>query len=387
MAARLGRGRKIACAGWFQPGCSISASRAAAATTAGNSAAIVGLVRQRLAAVAAGGEERSLEEEIAAVDSTKLLKRLDAERYKNPRRAVNLAVKVVDRVDVADLPTLLGVAGSAYRLWKVRLDEAQHCIHAGMEIAEEKGDRSTVGDLLQRLSYVIGDRGTYADALGISERAMTIYLRLGNMARVGQTQVDHAMFLNYLGRYKEAIEASKAALMLLPESEVRHRFSAHQHLADTYRKLGKLEKALHHVKVASKSASEAGSFLEGKLYWVEAAILIDLKRFEEGEDRLHRAIALLRSAHYGEMALAMTELVRILLLQGRHVDAWKTAMTMRELVWPLEKNKIISAAVRSLVWARRGTLTLSLVDRAKEAIEKARGRHDWHSLAVRSSQT
>ncbi len=354
---------------------------------AGEAPKIVGLVRRRLAEVAAGGEERSLEEEIAAVDSAKLLQRLDAERYKNPRRAANLAAKAVDKVDVAALPTLLGVAGSAYRLWKMRLDEAQHCIHAGVEIAEERGDRSVVGDLLQRLSYVIGDRGEHADALTISERAMMIHLRLGDMARVGQTQVDQALFLNYLDRPEEAIEANKAALKLLPKSEVRHRFSAHQHLADTYRKLGTLDRAYHHVKLAAKIASELGPLLKSKLYWAESAILIDLRRFEQGEDRLRKAITLLRSVHYGEMALAMTELVRVLLLQGRQFEAWKTARSMRELVWQIEKNKIISAAIGSLIWARRETLTLKLVEKAKAAIEKARERRDWHSLAVRLSQT
>ncbi|MCP4662243.1 MAG: hypothetical protein GY856_43120 [bacterium] len=70
---------------------------------------------------------------------------LDQQRYQEPGEVVRLALWAVDHVELEFLPRLLGVAGSAWRLL-ILLDEAEHAIHAGIEIAQQQDDLAAVGN-------------------------------------------------------------------------------------------------------------------------------------------------------------------------------------------------------------------------------------------------
>jgi len=66
------------------------------------------------------------------------LEELDSLRYEDPARAVRLAEEAVDFVVPEEIPWLLGVAGSAWRM-AFHLDEAEHAVYAGLEIARHTG--------------------------------------------------------------------------------------------------------------------------------------------------------------------------------------------------------------------------------------------------------
>ncbi|HEX9734004.1 MAG TPA: tetratricopeptide repeat protein [Thermoanaerobaculia bacterium] len=306
---------------------------------------------------------------------------LDERRYEEPWEVERLALQDVDDVELPLLPRLLGVAGSALRLL-IRLDEAEHAIHAGIGISLEREDQMAVGDLLQRLAFVVADRGEYADALGIAERAAILYLRTGDRIGVAKALVDQGIWLYYLGRPQEAIIAFESALRDLPARATLHRFTALQDLGLCHQILGDVEKALRYLSAAEELTPNANA--EGKLSWFRSSIHRDLGQLEEAESQLCRTVEIFRGLHHGEAALTTCDLVRIQLLRGRPGDAYLTATSMRALLEPLRHNKVISAALGDLLRCGQAGLTLALVEQVRARIESERKRKQaWQLLRIK----
>jgi tetratricopeptide (TPR) repeat protein len=305
---------------------------------------------------------------------------LDERGYEEPWEVVRLALGAVDDVELALLPRLLGVAGSAFQLL-IRLDEAEHAIHAGIGISQRRKDQIAVADLLLRLSFVVADRGEHAEALGIAEKAAIISLRIGDRVGVAKALVDQGIWLNYLDRPQEAIITFETALRDLPDRAKHYRFTAVHSSGVGYQKLGELEKALQCLAIAKDLTPDKNA--EGKLCWLRSSIHQDLGQLDEAESQLRRTVDLFRGLHHGEAALATCDLVRIQLLRGWPADAWRTATTTRALLEPLRHNKIISAALGDLLRCGQAGLTLALVEQVQARIESERRRHEaWQLLRV-----
>jgi tetratricopeptide (TPR) repeat protein len=305
---------------------------------------------------------------------------LDERRYEEPWEVERLVLQDVDDVELPLLPRLLGVAGSALRL-AFRQDEAEHAIHAGIGIAREGKDALAVGDLLQRLSYVVADRGEHAEALRIAEKAAILYLRAGDRLGVAKALVDQGIWLYYLDRLREAITTFETALRDLPDCEKRNRFSALQVSGLCHQNLGEIEKALQYLKLAAELTPDKNA--EGKLLWLRSSIHRDLGQLDEAMRHLVRTVEIFRDLHHGEAALATCDLARIQLLRGWPADAWRTATTTRALLEPLRHNKIISAALGDLLRCGQAGLTLALVEQVRARIEsERRRRRGWQLLRV-----
>jgi len=338
----------------------------------GKPPAVVRLARDRLAEGA----------QVGGQVGRSYLEKLDRLRYEDPRRAVELAELAVTLVEAELLPGLLGVAASAYRI-RVELDLAEHAILAGLEIARARGDRLAEGDLLQRLAYIVGDRGDHAGALEIAERATGIYLAAGDPAGVGRTLFTQGMMLQYLDRIQSAIDAQKAALQHLPESEQRHRFSALQNLGFGYLALGDLERAGRYAQKAREISGGVGPWLRGKLIWLQASICVELEQLEQAEEYLREVLATFRPISLLDTLLATTDLVRVQLLQGDVADAHEIAKTTLEFLTPLGKNRLATAAIADLLRSGCSGLTIALVEEVRSKIEKAREHALGGSLEVR----
>lgn len=74
-----------------------------------------------------------------------------------------------------------------HRALLILLGEAEHAIYAGVEIARRQGNRGAVGDLLQRLAFVLADRGDHVEALRLAEEAAFIHLRNGDPIAFGMS--------------------------------------------------------------------------------------------------------------------------------------------------------------------------------------------------------
>ncbi len=92
----------------------------------------------------------------------------------------------------------------------------------------------------------------------------------------------------------------------------------------------------------------------------------------------------MRTVHYADAALVTVELVRVLIPEGRHDEARETALAVRQLVFPLQRNRHVSAALAELIRSDREALTLARVERIRAALERARMRPDWRTFKVQS---
>ncbi len=321
------------------------------------------------------GKEDGAGGEVSGEELTKL----EGMRYEDPKKLVRFAVEAVDRVELEDLPILLGMLGSAWRVLG-RLRDAEHTIYAGWQISVRRGDHLGAARSVQRMAYVAGARGDHLEALRISKEAANLYAEAGDLARMGQTFVDQGLFLNYLGHPREGIRAQEAALSYLPEDLARSRFSALQNLARNYQDLGQLEEAKTCARQAREYAAKVEPALLAKLVWFQAKLSLRLQEWAEAETQFREVIDLLGSINPLDVALASTDLIRLQLLRGRPDEGHETAKSMLKLMEPLEKHPLASAAVAELFRSGVKSLTISVVRRARAKIEEERERQKRRSL-------
>ena len=317
------------------------------------------------------------------------VRKLDDHRFKDARKTLQLISGALEHVEAgleprwAALP-LLAVWGSARRMvfdQPGALDQAQQALMAAYELAEPAGDSAALGDLLQRLAYVVADRGDREPALALTDLAILRHTTAGHRRGVGRSLVDRGLWLLYLGRPRQAIEALKAALEHLPDDEQRHRFSAFQNLGLCYQKIGKPEQARHYADLAEAAVDGLGDWLGGKLRWLQAALSIDLHELELAERYLGEVIAVFEPIQPVDSAVATTDLVRLQLRDGRPADAYESARKAVHLIGALKGNRIAAAAIEDLTccaYAGRG-LSVALVDRVARRI-----REGWERQKRRS---
>ncbi|MEM8961753.1 MAG: tetratricopeptide repeat protein [Acidobacteriota bacterium] len=312
------------------------------------------------------------------------LETLDRHRYRRPGEVIKMAHWAIDHVEPGLLPRLLGITGSAWRM-QMELDNAAHAIHAGLELAHQRSDTATVGDLLQRLSYVLTDQGEQERALGLAERAAAIHLRNRDRAAFGRALVDQGIWLLYLDRPRESIAVLEHALGELAEGPSRSRMAALHCLGLAHQRSGNLGAALEHAIAAPRAVARIGRWDEAKLLWLRGRIYHDLERFDQAVECFEEVVMILRQIHLGEAVLATCELLRAQLSLGEAEKAFQVAMSMVALVEPLRTNKVLSSAIRELVGAGRAGMTLALVKQIEARIEDERRRRDvWRSLGVES---
>ncbi len=318
------------------------------------------------------------------------LEELDELRYEHPEAALCRLLPAADRLPPALAVLWSAVTGSAYRLRaghreEIEADLRRACgyLKAALWAARKTSDIGGEADSLQRLGYVLADRGEHRQALELAERAGGIYDRIGDRASRGKALVDQGIFLNGLGRTMEAIRAQSLALDMLPETLPMSRLAALQGLGHLHRAAGDLEAAIAYYDRASNIPG-IGALFEGKLLWLRGSILCDQKRYRQAAAALRAGVELLGSTHYGEAALATTDLVRVLLLAGRPAEAAEAAASMRALVIPLHGNRFVSSAVADLLRGGHVAVTLTRVDRVREEICRAKHRRGWRSLKVLS---
>lgn len=307
---------------------------------------------------------------------------LDAHRYRDAHQAVSFIRTELEEVVAGLRPLawgvpLLAVYGSALRMIEDH-DGAQQTLVTALELAEPTGDEATLGDLLQRLAYVVADRcGDYRRSSQLSRRATDFHTLADDSNSVGKTLVDRGLWLYELGRPDEAIRMQQRALRRLAADEHRNRFSALQLLGLAYRECGDLERAHKYASLAAELAPQVGSWLAAKLLRLRAKIAVDRRQFEAAEEHLREAIEVFLPISAGEAALATTELVRVLVLQDRDGDAHETAKTLTQFIIPLEEKSTVaaSAALELLRCGEAGRgIPMELVDRVAGVLEVGRAR-------------
>ncbi len=322
------------------------------------------------------------------------VQRLDDHRFHDPRQTLALVADALNFVEAGVAPPwtavlLLAVWGSARRMVFDRpntLDEAQQALIAAYEIAEPWGAGAILGDLSQRLGYIVADRGDRRRALALTDLAIVQHATGGNRRGIARSLVDRGGWLYYLGQPRQAIEAQQAALEQLPEDEQRNRFSALQHLGYFYQELGDPEQARRYAKLAEEIVDGLGDWLRGKFLWLMAILSLDERDDQQAEQYLRDVIAVFEPIHPIESAVATAALVRLQLQNGRSADAHETARNAVHLIGALKKNRIAAAALEELAacgFAGSG-LTLALLEDVARAIRKGWERQKRRSLGTAS---
>jgi tetratricopeptide (TPR) repeat protein len=311
------------------------------------------------------------------------LQSLDSMRYADPAGALALAEGSVAMVELELLPRLLGVVGSIFRM-QLKMEEAQHAIHAGVEVAVSLNDHRTIGRLIQRLGYVFADMGDHERALCHANAAASYVLQVGDHRALGPVMVDQGIWLYYLERYEDSLRVHRAAYEFLAPEEKNNRIAALQYQALCWKDMGNLEEAFVFLRRAKKEAGSENRWAGPKLNWLEGELLRDLGQFDQAVEYLQKAIDHFRRVHLGEAALVTCDLIRAWLMQGKGEEAYLAARELLVLLEPLRGNRIISSAIADLLRGGQIGLSLALVDTVFAQIQSEHSnRRNWHSLWVR----
>ena len=319
------------------------------------------------------------------------VRELDAHRYRDANEALEMTRGELVRVGAGLAPPawgvpLLAVYGSALRMTDA-YDAALQTLVTAYEVAAPKRDLPTLGDLLRRLAYVVAGRSAdHQRAHALARRATDCYLQVGDLHRVGKTFVDRGLWRYKAGELEEAVRVQRPALEYLDGEDHRHRFAALHMLGVCHRELGDLASAQEYADRARELLAHVGPWLAANLAWLDARISVDRERYEGAEALLRQTIEAFSPVSAEAAALATTELVRVLLLQGRSRDAHEMAKTLVAYIIPLEdKSPGVAAAVMDLLRCGQAGfgIDLELVDRVAAELEKAQACPGGHARSRR----
>ncbi len=242
--------------------------------------------------------------------------------------------------------------------------------------AQATGEHALKGDLLQRLARSCTDHfGDYKGALRLSNWAMVEHTMAQNQAGIGRTLVDRGIWLFYLERYMESIEANRLASEMLPAKEARHRIASLTNQAAGYRLLENQEQ----LELSIQRAWSLGpkKLERASLHWMEGTLAAETDRFSAAETAFHESCRIFEQSSPVNTALVSLELINLYLRQGRTSESLELARHMARLIWPLRRFPIAEAAVSDLVRkATQSQLSESLLLITRRKILRARVRSD-----------
>lgn len=310
------------------------------------------------------------------------LPRLDRLRRDDPNQALRQISRILARSSRPQLARLLAIAGSAWR-HLFQLTKARHALDGALKMAEELDQPSRVADVLQRLGYVLADGGQYAAAWRLARRATELYTQVADLEGIGRSFVDQGTWLFYLHRIDEAMVAQQTALRYLPDTAGENRSAALHCLSLSCRQQGDAAQAANYAKQARALADDLDASGKARLIWLQGSIAADLDRLDEAEAYLDEATRLFMELHPADAALVTTERVHLQLRRGHTERAYQIAQSMIQLVEPLRRQPLISAALVELLRCSIGGhgLTLPLVIDVEAKLRKERER----SLRSRNS--
>ncbi len=313
------------------------------------------------------------------------LEELEELRHCEPRRAAALALEAAAGADDKERLALLGIYGSCQRKLG-KLDEAHNILSHGLQIALRRGDRSACGDFRQRLGYVFGDRGDLRLALKAADKAIIDHTLAGDPVGRAKALVDRGAWLYYLDRIDEAVECQTSALLDLPDTLPRYKYSALVALGLYYRKLDDLDEADRYATLAVERAEELGLAPQSHLVFLRAEISESRGKIAQAQGLYAESVKIYRAGEAPlDAGLAAVQLVRLLYRQRRFGEAARIATGIAWLLEPLKRNRVASAAIVDLIFqSSAGKLNLRLIDTAIREIKRARARHEGRARLKRS---
>jgi tetratricopeptide (TPR) repeat protein len=307
-----------------------------------------------------------------------LIERLDNLRYFEPLLALAEARRAMDEADPPQRALLLGVAASCHRLL-ANIPAGKGCISLGFKLVDNFYNCLIQGDLLQRLSYLVGDEARFELALAVNKEAFLSHA--GDVRRLGQCCVDRGNFLFSLERFSEATMEFRRSMELLDiQEDKRNMFSAQQNLATCLVKEKELKEALKVASKAVKLEDAVGVYSRANLQWLLGDIKSELTEHLEAHTNYAKALELYLSLSFrgaatkaaGQGALVGMKLVGCQITLGRIKEATRTSKDLVKLATPLSGNAVVSSALLSLGYSQN--LTEKLVTNLTLQVERGLGK-------------
>lgn len=295
------------------------------------------------------------------------LARIDDLRYTQPDAAIVEAWSRVDEIPAGMEAPYLAVLGSCYRMIG-NLGYARECLTWAME--RSGGDDDVLGDVYQRLSYVLAYEGDHAEAVGLTQKACGLYVRSGNWPRVGRALVDQAHSLFYLDELDKAEAALAAAQPHVRDEDLRYTFSIEQYASTIAARRGDVEGCLEHAERARRLAPYP--LAEGMLLQTMGELLRGLGQFARASEAYSRALDKVRHNPVNVLRV-LVELADCMLHQLRMT---KAAVKRRRLVAGIRE---VADRARSLAADLKGN---RLAQAAIDHLALASLDHDLESIAA-----
>lgn len=256
-----------------------------------------------------------------------------------------------------------------------RLGMAAVVLGAGLSLARAHGDRCLEARLARRGAYLLSDRAQHRRGLRLAEHALLLWTELGDLELAARAQLDRGVVARYLGDSEAARTAFRAALRWLPADARLPRLAALHGLGFAYFELGELDRAADLAARAIAAADGVtGGHIEGRLIWLQAMIA-DARGELGAAEALYRRTLDAFAAFPGDALQVAAELIRVVLRQGRALEARQLARSLTWLVIPLEDDSVLHACVADLIRAgmESDRLTRQLIESTIEGIRRARG--------------
>ena len=262
-----------------------------------------------------------------------------------------------------ELPRLLGLYASSFRV-ESDLPRAELVLRQALEIAREIDFREAEPDLLIRLAYVALEREQLHQALRWAQEGTLGFARLGNYEGQGRGFQTIGMLRYYAGDHRGAIHEAEAGLVYLQRP--LQRLVSHQLAGTCFAALGDGAKALAELSTARDLATDAPSWILGKLTWLESR----LKHGHQRLDLLRKAKEELVCSRPTDSALATLELIELALSQGQHEMAEQETLGLCALMERNPSPRIEMAIVR--LFRHQGTLSRQLLADIRRSLDRGR---------------
>jgi tetratricopeptide (TPR) repeat protein len=293
------------------------------------------------------------------------LAEFDAALQANPRQTRIALGQAVDHATRAELPQLLCLCGSCYRV-ETDLDHADVVLGHAREMTRKVDLPAIEADSLIRMAYVDLERNRLHRAMGKAHEAIAISARIDDREGEGIGFLTTGFFRYYSKEYEASLKDFEAALKR--STIPRQRFSIHQCSALCLIELDRETEARAAIQHARALSSKVETWLRGKLSWVEAGLAGGTERLAH----LTAARNALSPRRPADCALVTIELIEEALALARYDLAEQEALRLCTLTEKTGSPRVERAIFKLI--HRRTRLTPELVATIRKTVEEAQAR-------------
>ncbi len=278
----------------------------------------------------------------------KSLRGFEERRIDEPRVVAKELRALFPQLPRSEQPVAMGIYASCLR----QLDKTEACLVAlddALDLARRDGNVWAEANLLQRRSATESSRGKTDSAIGLSREALALFLECGDLDRVGTCLYDLSRSFFDSQDWHRAIRLSLSAMSYLTSSNLHYAFACHTCLAISYSEISDVKSSLASLEQARQAAYRLSTqAILARYRWTEASLMMKIGRFRRAQTLLRStATEYLNSGQGLEAALAIVELARAILAQGKVAEALEVTRESRKCLLHLPEKSQAAAIIES----------------------------------------